>query len=179
MRAREFVLEDWDKQQLVYTPAEKDPWLKDPEMAQARDEKRDYEDAEGRVWSFSQNDMGFRNYQGLRKPKNIPGVNIKPVNMVGKRVYHCTNKIQAIQKSGGLKPKVDVTGENEYGRLSTHFDPFIPVKGIWVTSEDDTKWAGKQCVSFVIEPTDQVAKAYGVGLVVLNPIPWDRLQVEQ
>ena len=184
MKILEIILEnnieaEWNRQQTVYTPAEKDPWLKDPEMARAREEKRRYVDKDGRIWNFDRNDLGFSNYQGLRKAKNIPGVNIKPVDMVGQRVYHCTNKLAAIQKSGGLRPRVDATGENEYGRLSTHWDPFIAVKGIWVTRADDTKWFGKHCVSFEILPTDQVAKAYGVGLIVLNPIPLNRLTIEE
>lgn len=184
MRSNEFICEsspdkEWDRQSTVYAPAEKDPWLKDPEMAKAREEKRRYIDKDGRIWNFDMSSMGVKNYQGLRKAKNIPGVNIKPVNIVGQRVYHCTNRIKAIEKSGGLKPKIDVTGMNEYGRNATHWDPFIPVKGIWVTTSDQAKWAGKNCLSFVIEPSDQVAKAYGEGLIVLNPIPWDRLTVEK
>lgn len=178
MRAQEFIFEDIDKQLVAYAPAEKDPWLKDPEMARARADQRDYDDAEGRRWYFSMNDMGVKGYQGLRKAKNIPGVNIHPVNMVGQRVYHCTNNIKSIEKSGGLKPRVDRTGENEYGRTATHWDPFIPVIGIWVTTADDTKWAGKHCLSFEILPTDKVAKTYGIGYIVLNPIPWDRLTIE-
>lgn len=125
----------------------------------------------------------FTNYQGLRPPKNIPGVNLFPgQDIVGKRVYHCTNKLEAIKKSGGLKPRRDATGEREYGRLSTDEHPFIPVIGIWF-SVGKPDWVGKHCVSFVIEPTDQVYVAYTntKGLkpnVVLNPIALDRLTIE-
>lgn len=184
MRALEFLIES-DKQLTVYTPAEKDPWLKDPEMAKAREEKRDYVDSEGRLWSFSQSDIGFRNYQGLRNPKNIPGVNLfKGKDIVGQRVYHCTNSLKAIEKSGGLKPRPDRTGADEYGRLTTHWDPMIPVIGIWF-SVGKPDWAGKYCLSFVIEPTDQVAVAYAKSNgnlnpnIVLNAIPMDRLTVEK
>jgi len=125
----------------------------------------------------------FTNYQGLRPPKNIPGVNLFPgQDIVGKRVYHCTNKLEAIKKSGGLKPRRDATGEREYGRLSTDEHPFIPVIGIWF-SVGKPDWVGKHCISFVIEPTDQVYVAYAntKGLkpnVVLNPIALDRLTIE-
>jgi len=125
----------------------------------------------------------FVNYQGLRPPKNIPGTNLFPgQDIVGQRVYHCTNSLEAIKKSGGLKPRRDATGEREYGRLSTDEHPFIPVIGIWF-SVGKPNWVGKHCVSFVIEPTDQVYVAYAntKGLkpnVVLNPIALDRLTVE-
>jgi len=125
----------------------------------------------------------FTNYQGLRPPKNVPGTNLFPgQDIVGKRVYHCTNKLEAIKKSGGLKPRRDATGEREYGRLSTDEHPFIPVIGIWF-SVGKPDWVGKHCISFVIEPTDQVYVAYTntKGLkpnVVLNPIALDRLTVE-
>jgi len=126
---------------------------------------------------------GFTNYQGLRPPKNIPGTNLFPgQDIVGQRVYHCTNRLEAIKKSGGLKPRRDATGEREYGRLSTDEHPFIPVIGIWF-SVGKPDWPGKHCVSFVIEPTDQVYVAYASskGLkpnVVLNPIALDRLTIE-
>jgi hypothetical protein len=126
---------------------------------------------------------GFTNYQGLRPPKNVPGTNLFPgQDIVGQRVYHCTNSLEAIKKSGGLKPRRDATGEREYGRLSTDEHPFIPVIGIWF-SVGKPNWVGKHCVSFVIEPTDQVYVAYAdtKGLkpnVVLNPIALDRLTVE-
>lgn len=125
----------------------------------------------------------FVNYQGLRPPKNVPGTNLFPgQDIVGQRVYHCTNSLEAIKKSGGLKPRRDATGEREYGRLSTDEHPFIPVIGIWF-SVGKPNWVGKHCVSFVIEPTDQVYVAYAntKGLkpnVVLNPIALDRLTVE-
>jgi RNA polymerase sigma factor (sigma-70 family) len=125
----------------------------------------------------------FTNYQGVRPPKNVPGTNLFPgQDIVGQRVYHCTNKLEAIKKSGGLKPRRDATGEREYGRLSTDEHPFIPVIGIWF-SVGKPDWPGKHCVSFVIEPTDQVYVAYAnsKGLkpnVVLNPIALDRLTVE-
>jgi len=125
----------------------------------------------------------FTNYQGLRPPKNVPGTNLFPgQDIVGQRVYHCTNSLEAIKKSGGLKPRRDATGEREYGRLSTDEHPFIPVIGIWF-SVGKPNWVGKHCVSFVIEPTDQVYVAYAntKGLkpnVVLNPIALDRLTVE-
>jgi len=125
----------------------------------------------------------FVNYQGLRPPKNVPGTNLFPgQDIVGQRVYHCTNRLEAIKKSGGLKPLRDATGEREYGRLSTDEHPFIPVIGIWF-SVGKPDWPGKHCVSFVIEPTDQVYVAYAntKGLkpnVVLNPIALDRLTVE-
>jgi pyrimidine deaminase RibD-like protein len=126
---------------------------------------------------------GFTNYQGLRPPKNILGTNLFPgQDIVGQRVYHCTNRLEAIKKSGGLKPRRDATGEREYGRLSTDEHPFIPVIGIWF-SVGKPDWPGKHCVSFVIEPTDQVYVAYAntKGLkpnVVLNTIELDRLTVE-
>ena len=125
----------------------------------------------------------FTNYQGLRPPKNVPGTNLFPgQDIVGQRVYHCTNRLEAIKKSGGLKPRRDDTGEREYGRLSTDEHPFIPVIGIWF-SVGKPDWPGKHCVSFVIEPTDQVYVAYASikGLkpnVVLNPIALDRLTIE-
>ena len=125
----------------------------------------------------------FTNYQGVRPPKNVPGTNLFPgQDLVGQRVYHCTNRLEAIKKSGGLKPRRDATGEREYGRLSTDEHPFIPVIGIWF-SVGKPDWPGKHCVSFVIEPTDQVYVAYAntKGLkpnVVLNPIALDRLTVE-
>jgi len=125
----------------------------------------------------------FTNYQGVRPPKNVPGTNLFPgQDIVGQRVYHCTNRLEAIKKSGGLKPRRDATGEREYGRLSTDEHPFIPVIGIWF-SVGKPDWPGKHCVSFVIEPTDQVYVAYAntKGLkpnVVLNPIALDRLTVE-
>ena len=125
----------------------------------------------------------FTNYQGLRTPKNEPGVNLFPgKDIVGRRVYHCTNNLEAIKKSGGLKPRRDATGEREYGRLSTDEHPFIPVIGVWF-SVGKPDWVGKHCLSFVIEPTDQVYVAYTdtKGLypnVVLNPIALDRLTVE-
>ncbi len=128
-------------------------------------------------------DENFTNYQGLRSPENIEGVNLFPgQDIVGQRVYHCTNRLEAIKKSGGLKPRRDATGEKEYGRLSTNEHPFIPVIGIWF-SVGKPDWPGKHCVSFVIEPTDQVYVAYAntKGLkpnVVLNPIALDRLTVE-
>jgi hypothetical protein len=126
---------------------------------------------------------GFTNYQGLRPPKNILGTNLFPgQDIVGQRVYHCTNRLEAIKKSGGLKPRRDATGEREYGRLSTDEHPFIPVIGIWF-SVGKPDWPGKHCVSFIIEPTDQVYVAYASikGLkpnVVLNPIALDRLTIE-
>ena len=125
----------------------------------------------------------FTNYQGLRPPKNVLGTNLFPgQDIVGQRVYHCTNRLEAIKKSGGLKPRRDATGEREYGRLSTNEHPFIPVIGIWF-SVGKPDWPGKNCVSFVIEPTDQVYVAYASikGLkpnVVLNPIALDRLTIE-
>ena len=125
----------------------------------------------------------FTNYQGLRPPKNVPGTNLFPgQDIVGQRVYHCTNRLEAIKKSGGLKPRRDDTGEREYGRLSTDEHPFIPVIGIWF-NVGKPDWPGKHCVSFVIEPTDQVYVAYASikGLkpnVVLNPIALDRLTIE-
>jgi Iron/manganese superoxide dismutases, alpha-hairpin domain len=125
----------------------------------------------------------FTNYQGLRPPKNVPGTNLFPgQDIVGQRVYHCTNSLEAIKKSGGLRPRRDATGEREYGRLSTDEHPFIPVIGIWF-SVGKPNWVGKHCVSFVIEPTDQVYVAYAntKGLkpnVVLNTIALDRLTVE-
>jgi hypothetical protein len=125
----------------------------------------------------------FTNYQGVRPPKNVPGTNLFPgQDIVGQRVYHCTNSLEAIKKSGGLKPRRDATGEREYGRLSTDEHPFIPVIGIWF-SVGKSNWVGKHCVSFVIEPTDQVYVAYAntKGLkpnVVLNTIALDRLTVE-
>jgi len=128
-------------------------------------------------------DENFTNYQGVRPPKNVPGTNLFPgQDIVGQRVYHCTNRLEAIKKSGGLKPRRDATGEREYGRLSTDEHPFIPVIGIWF-SVGKPDWPGKHCVSFVIEPTDQVYVAYAntKGLkpnVVLNPIALDRLTVE-
>jgi len=128
-------------------------------------------------------DENFTNYQGVRPPKNVPGTNLFPgQDIVGQRVYHCTNRLEAIKKSGGLKPRRDATGEREYGRLSTDEHPFIPVIGIWF-SVGKPDWPGKHCVSFVIEPTDQVYVAYAntKGLkpnVVLNQIALDRLTVE-
>lgn len=125
----------------------------------------------------------FTNYQGLRPPKNVFGTNLfSGQDIVGQRVYHCTNRLEAIKKSGGLKPRRDATGEREYGRLSTDEHPFIPVIGIWF-SVGKSDWPGKHCVSFVIEPTDQVYVAYASikGLkpnVVLNPIALDRLTIE-
>ena len=125
----------------------------------------------------------FTNYQGLRPPKNVFGTNLfSGQDIVGQRVYHCTNRLEAIKKSGGLKPRRDATGEREYGRLSTDEHPFIPVIGIWF-SVGKPDWPGKHCVSFVIEPTDQVYVAYASikGLkpnVVLNPIALDRLTIE-
>lgn len=185
MRASDFIFEVANKERQIYTPAEKDPWLKDPDMARAREQHQDYRDAQGRLWSFSQNDLGFRNYQGLRDPKNIPGVNLfKAKDVVGQRAYHCTNSIKAIEKSGGLKPRADRTGADEYGRLTTHWDPMIPVIGVWI-SVGKPNWVGKYCLSFVIEPTDQVAVAYAKNAegsapnVVLNTISWDRLTVEE
>ena len=136
----------------------------------------------GPLFTVSVNE-NFTNYQGLRPPKNVPGTNLFPgQDIVGQRVYHCTNSLEAIKKSGGLKPRRDATGEREYGRLSTDEHPFIPVIGIWF-SVGKPDWVGKHCVSFVIEPTDQVYVAYAntKGLkpnVVLNPIALDRLTVE-
>ena len=182
MRAWEFIAEarEIDPGRLAYGPAEKEPWLTNPAMAQARENKESYTDAEGRHWDFRMNNNGWREYAGLREPKNIPGVNIsEPLDMVGQRVYHCTNKLAQIEKSGKLKPKPDELGAREYGRLTTHQDPFIPIIGVWVMPEGREKWAGKNCVSFVIEPTDTVVKPlYGQGLVVLNPIPLTRLQID-
>jgi hypothetical protein len=136
----------------------------------------------GPLFTVSVNE-NFTNYQGVRPPKNVPGTNLFPgQDIVGQRVYHCTNRLEAIKKSGGLKPRRDATGEREYGRLSTDEHPFIPVIGIWF-SVGKPDWVGKHCVSFVIEPTDQVYVAYANtnGLkpnVVLNPIALDRLTVE-
>ena len=127
----------------------------------------------------------WRPYQGLRDPKNEPGVNLFPgKDIVGQRVYHCTNRLKSIQKSGGLKPKPDETGAREYGRLSTNEHPFIPVIGVWI-SVGKPDWFGKHCLSFVIEPTDQVYVAYAKSKgdlnpnIVLNPISWDRITVHE
>jgi hypothetical protein len=147
-------------------------------MSDAREQKQDYIDEDGRIWRFSLNPMGFWDYQGLRKTKNIIGTNIKLVDLVGHKVFHCTNKIKKIEVSGGLKIKEDSTGIREYGRNATHWHPFIPVKGVWITTEGKERWVGKHCISFVIEPTDSVGKTYGEGYIILNPIPWKRLTVE-
>jgi hypothetical protein len=128
----------------------------------------------------------WRNYQGLRPAKNEPGVNLFPGrDIVGQRVYHVTNKLVAIEKSGGLKPKKDETGAKEYGRLSTNEHPFIPVIGIWF-SVGKPAWFGKYVLSWVIEPTDQVYVAYAghspgklTPDVQLNPVPMDRITVEK
>lgn len=128
----------------------------------------------------------WRNYEGLRPAKNEVGVNLFPgKDIVGQRVYHCTNRLKSIQKSGGLKPRPDETGAREYGRLSTNNDPFIPVIAIFF-SVGRPDWPGRYCLSWVVEPTDQVYVAYAGHSpgrlnpdVVLNPIPWDRLTVEE
>jgi hypothetical protein len=127
----------------------------------------------------------WRPYQGLRPPKNIPGENLFPgKDIVGQRVYHVTNRLKSIQKSGGLKPKPDETGAREYGRLSTNEYPFVPVIGIWFRT-GKPEWFGKYVLSWVIEPSDQVFVAYAKSKgdltpnFVINPIPWDRITVEQ
>lgn len=128
----------------------------------------------------------WRNYQGLRPAKNELGLNLFPGrDIVGQRVYHVTNKLKAIEKSGGLKPKYDATGANEYGRLSTNEHPFTPVIGIWF-SVGKPDWPGKYVLSWVIEPTDQVYVAYAGHSpgqlkpdVQLNPVPMDRITVEK
>lgn len=126
----------------------------------------------------------WRPYQGLRPPKNELGVNLFPgKDIVGKRVYHCTNSLKAIQRSGVIKPRPDETGAREYGRLSTNEHPFIPVVGVWF-SVGKPDWPGKYCLSFVIEPSDEVYVAYAKSNgdltpnVVLNSISIDRLRIE-
>jgi hypothetical protein len=127
-------------------------------------------------------------YEGLRPAKNVwaaPGVehpNLFPgKDITGQRVYHVTNKLKAIVKSGGLKPKVDVTGENEYGRLSTPEHPFTPAIGVWFALKPD--WFGKYVLSWEIQPTDKVAVAYAKSKgeltpnIQLNPVSMDRITV--
>ena len=106
---------------------------------------------------------------------NILGVNIAKVqdSLVGRRAFHCTNKLAQIKKSGGLKPKADITGGKEFGRLVPYFRPS---KGIFI-SLDKPEWIGKDCLSFEIQPTDTVFKTYGGAYLITNPISLDRLQV--
>ena len=131
-------------------------------------------------------------YEGLRPAANVwagPGVdhpNLFPgKDITGQRVYHVTNRLKAIVKSGGLKPKIDVTGENEYGRLSTPEHPFTPAIGIWFANKAD--WFGKYVLSWEILPTDKTAVAYATGAgkqpgtwtpnIQLNPVSMDRITV--
>ena len=137
------------------------------------------------TYNVNEEPEDWRPYQGLRDPKNELGVNLFPgKDIVGQRVYHCTNSLKSIQKSGGLKPRPDETGAREYGRLTTNEHPFIPVIGVWF-SVGKPDWPGKYCLSFVIEPTDKVYVAYAKSKgeltpnVVLNSIPIDRLKIEK
>ena len=133
-------------------------------------------------------------YEGLRPAENIwyePGVkhpNLFPggKDIVGQRVYHVTNRLKSIIKSGGLKPQPDETGAREYGRLSTPEYPFIPVIAIWF-SVGKPDWFGKYILSWEILPTDKTAIAYVSNAarepqyykpnVQLNPVSMDRITV--
>ncbi len=107
-------------------------------------------------------------YKGLRPGANIwyePGMQYSQYNLypgksiVGQRVYHITNKLKSIVKSGGLKPKYDETGAREFGRYSTTEYPFTPVIAIFFdVGEPD--WFGKYILSWEITPEDKTARAY-------------------
>jgi hypothetical protein len=107
-------------------------------------------------------------YKGLRPGANIwyePGMQYSQYNLypgksiVGQRVYHMTNKLTSIIKSGGLKPKYDETGAREFGRYSTVEYPFTPVIAIFFdVGEHD--WFGKYILSWEITPEDKTARAY-------------------
>jgi hypothetical protein len=129
------------------------------------------------------NEFITEGYEGLLDGKNVPGENIFPgKNIVGQRVYHVTNRLKSIIKSGGLKPKYDETGAREYGRDSTKEHPFRPVIAIWF-AVGKPDWFGKYVLSWEIEPTDKTAVAYAKSKgelnpnVVLNPISMDRITV--
>jgi len=118
-------------------------------------------------------------YDGILPTANIEGENVWPANVAGQRVYHCTNKLEQIQKTGGLRPREDQRGLKYFGMYSTKEHPFRAVKGIFVSKEPQKEW-GKHCLSFVIEPTDKVVHAYADGgmLLVTNPIPLARITIE-
>jgi hypothetical protein len=108
--------------------------------------------------------------------KNILGVNVAKTkeSLVGRRAFHCTNKLAQIQKAGALKPKADITGGEEYGRNVPYFRP---AKGVFV-SLDKPEWFGKHCLSFEIQPEDTVLQTYGGAYIVTNPISFDRLEIQ-
>lgn len=116
-------------------------------------------------------------YSTLLPAANILGSNIvKPTeNMIGKRVYHATNKLEKIKQASGLRPRKDSTGEREYGRVTAYFRPAI---GIFV-SLSPNQWFGKYELSFVIEPGDKVYETYGGAFLIANPVAWDRLEISK
>ncbi len=119
----------------------------------------------------------LKEYDTLKPAGNVEGENLFPAaDLVGKRVYHCTNKLEQIRNSGGLRPRKDVRGEKEYGRIFSNFRPAI---GVFVSLTPETEWGGN-CLSFVVEPTDKIYHAYAEqgNLIITNAIALDRIAVE-
>jgi hypothetical protein len=101
----------------------------------------------------------------------------------GQTVYHVTSSksLEKIQRSGGLRPRADASGEREFAMdtIRVGRDWRTP-KGIWVT-RGGPDWEGDVVLSFTIQPSDELLMAYSKGghLMLTKPVAWDRIQVSQ
>jgi hypothetical protein len=117
----------------------------------------------------------------ILKPGNAIGKNVFEIPLGdraalnGTVVYHQTKKLSQILKSGGLRPRADRSGEQEFALMDIQIgkDWQSPV-GIFV-SQRPGNWFGDE-ISFKIEPTDKIVRAYSEGgyLLITTPVSADR-----
>jgi len=94
----------------------------------------------------------------------------------GTVLYHRTKKLEQVLKTGGLRPKRDRSGENDFAldTMTVGYDWQTPV-GIFCTKTADG-WLGKDLISFKVEPSDEIVWSYNEEghLLVTNPVSKDR-----
>ena len=117
----------------------------------------------------------------ISPPGNTVGLNVFELSpeerekLNGTTVYHQTKKMAEILKSGGLRPRADVSGEREFALydLRAGKDWRTP-KGIFVSTSSGN-WFGDE-ISFKILPQDKIYRAYSENghLLIANPVSADR-----
>lgn len=135
------------------------------------------------LWpQLNEDDLGsWERGKIITPPGNTVGLNVFEIppdvrgKLNGTMVYHQTKKLDKVLKSGGLRPRADVSGEREFAldTVKVGKDWQTP-KGIFV-SKSSGNWFGDE-ISFTIQPLDRIYYAYNKSghLLITNPIPADR-----